>query len=388
MKHIPYGRQDITEADIEAVTEVLRSDWLTQGPTVPNFEQAVADSCSASYAVAVNSATSALHIACLALGLGPGDWLWTSPNTFVASANCGLHCGAQIDFVDIDPRAYNLCAKGLARKLEQAKGEGHLPMIVVPVHFAGQPCDMEAIHNLSREYGFKIIEDASHAIGGSYLGEPIGNCRYSDVTIFSFHPVKIITTAEGGMALTNDGDVAGCMQRLRTHGITRDPALMSHEPDGPWYFEQIELGLNYRMTDLHAALGLSQLNRLNEYIERRRALALRYDEQLAGLPVVTPWQHPNGQSAWHLYVIRLQLDELTRTHRQVFEGLREQDIGVNLHYIPVHTHPYYRGLGFTAGSFPEAERYYSEAISLPMFPSMTDEDQDQVIAALNLVLGA
>ena len=388
MKHIPYGRQDITEADIEAVTEVLRSDWLTQGPTVPNFEQAVADSCSASYAVAVNSATSALHIACLALGLGPGDWLWTSPNTFVASANCGLHCGAQIDFVDIDPRTYNLCAKGLARKLEQTKGEGRLPKIVVPVHFAGQPCDMAAIHNLSREYGFKIIEDASHAIGGSYLGQTIGNCRYSDVTIFSFHPVKIITTAEGGMALTNDGDVAGCMQRLRTHGITRDPALMSHEPDGPWYFEQIELGLNYRMTDLHAALGLSQLNRLDNYIERRRALALRYDEQLAGLPVVTPWQHPDGQSAWHLYVIRLQLDELTRTHRQVFEGLREQGIGVNLHYIPVHTHPYYRGLGFTAGSFPEAERYYSEAISLPMFPSMTDEDQDQVIAALNLVLGA
>jgi len=354
---------------------------------VPNFEQAVADSCSASYAVAVNSATSALHIACLALGLGPGDWLWTSPNTFVASANCGLHCGAQIDFVDIDPRTYNLCQNGLAEKLEQAKGEGCLPKIVVPVHFAGQPCDMAAIHNLSREYGFKIIEDASHAIGGSYLGQTIGNCRYSDVTIFSFHPVKIITTAEGGMALTNDGDVAGCMQRLRTHGITSDPALMSHEPDGPWYFEQIELGLNYRMTDLHAALGLSQLNRLDNYIERRRALALRYDEQLAGLPVVTPWQHADGQSAWHLYVIRLQLDELTRTHRQVFAGLREQGIGVNLHYIPVHTHPYYQGLGFSAGSFPEAERYYSEAISLPMFPGMTDEDQDQVIAALNLVLG-
>ena len=388
MKHIPYGRQDITEADIEAVVEVLRSDWLTQGPMVPRFEQAVAEYCNADHAVAVNSATSALHVACLALGLGPGDWLWTSANTFVASANCGLYCGAQVDFVDIDPRTYNLCPTELARKLDQAERDGCLPKIVIPVHLAGQPCDMAAIHELSKRYGFRIIEDASHAIGGSYLGEPIGDCRYSDITVFSFHPVKIITTAEGGMALTNDPEVASRMQRLRTHGITRDPALMSQEPDGPWYFEQIELGLNYRMTDLQAALGLSQLHRLDDYVARRRGLAQRYDEQLANLPVTVPWQHADGKSAWHLYVIRLKLQELNKSHRQVFEELREQGIGVNLHYIPVHTHPYYRGLGFAAGSFPEAERYYCDAISLPLFPRMTDADQDQVIAALRLVLGA
>ena len=385
MTYIPYGRQDITDSDIEAVVKILRSDWLTQGPTVPRFEEAVANYCCAAHGVAVNSATSALHLACLALDLGPGDWLWTSPITFVASANCGLYCGAEVDFVDIDPRTYNMCTEALARKLHEAEKAGRLPSIVVPVHLTGQPCEMAAIHDLSQKYGFKVIEDASHAVGATYKGAPVGNCRYSDITIFSFHPVKIITTAEGGMALTNDAVLAARMQRLRTHGIARDPEIMSQEPDGPWYYEQTELGYNYRMTDIHAALGLSQLSRLDDYVNRRRALALRYDEQLASLPVVTPWQHRDSESAWHLYVICLQLDKLTRTHREIFEFLREQGIGVNLHYIPVHTHPYYRALGFSAGSFPEAGRYYSEAISLPMYPALSESEQDKVIISLTQV---
>jgi UDP-4-amino-4,6-dideoxy-N-acetyl-beta-L-altrosamine transaminase len=379
---IPYGRQDIQQADIDAVLEVLRSDFLTQGPMVPRFERAVAAKVGARHALAVNSATSALHIACLALGLGEGDWLWTTPITFVASANCGRYCGAQVDFVDIDPRTYNLCPQALAAKLERAEGEGRLPKVVVAVHLCGRPCDMQAIHALGQRYGFRIIEDASHAIGGKYQGDYIGSGRYSDITVFSFHPVKIITTAEGGMALTNDDDLASRMDLLRSHGVTRDPALMTHEADGPWYYQQIDLGYNYRMTELQAALGLTQLERLDDYVARRNALAERYNVALAELPVTVPWQHPDSVSGRHLYVIRLKLDQITPTHRQVFERLREQGIGVNLHYIPVHTQPYYRELGFKPGDFPAAEAYYAEAISLPMYPTMTHAQQDEVVRAL------
>lgn len=385
---IPYGRQDITQADIDAVVGVLQSDFLTQGPMVPRFEQSVARHVGAEHALAVNSATSALHIACLALGLGPGDLLWTSPITFVASANCGLYCGAQIDFVDIDPRTYNLCPQALERKLEQAEREGRLPKVVVPVHLCGQPCDMQAVHALAQRYGFKVIEDASHAIGGKYRGEFIGNCRYSDITVFSFHPVKIITTAEGGMALTNNVELANKMVLLRSHGITRDPALMTHESDGPWYYQQVDLGFNYRMTELQAALGVSQMERLDEYVACRHQLSRRYDELLAELPITLPWQHPDSYSGLHLYVIRLHLPKIQKTHRQVFEVLREQGVGVNLHYIPVHTQPFYQRMGFKVGDFPYAETYYTEAISLPMFQRMTYEQQDQVVATLYKVLSS
>lgn len=380
---IPYGRQEITQADIDAVVSVLKSDFLTQGPQVPCFEQAIAKHVGAKHALAVNSATSALHLACLALGLGEEDWLWTSPITFVASANCGLYCGAQVDFVDIDPRTYNLCPKALSAKLENAEKEGRLPKVIVAVHLCGQPCDMQAINILSQRYGFRLIEDASHAIGGKYQDEFIGNCRYSDITVFSFHPVKIITTAEGGMAVTNSDILAGKIALLRNHGITRDAAQMTHEADGPWYYQQVNLGFNYRMTELQAALGITQLERLDGYVRRRHRIAERYDEALSGLPVVTPWQHPECYSGRHLYVIRLKLDEISTTHRQVFESLREQDVGVNLHYIPVHTQPYYRELGFQHGDFPESECYYAEAISIPLFPAMTEPEQDYVIDVLS-----
>lgn len=384
---IRYGQQDITQADIDAVAEVMKSINLTQGPAIPRFEQAVLAHCGARHATAVNSATSALHIACLALGLGPGDWLWTTPNTFVASANCALYCGARVDFVDIDPRTYNLCPKALERKLLLAEKEGRLPKIVVPVHLCGQPCDMRTIHALSQRFGFKIIEDASHAIGGRYLGEPIGNCRYSDITVFSFHPVKIITTAEGGMAVTNNDELATRLGLLRSHGITRDPALMIKPMDGPWYYEQVALGFNYRMTDIQAALGVSQMTRLTNYVERRHVIAQRYDRLLAELPVTLPWQHPDGYSAFHLYVIRLQLNKINKTHLQVFEALRAREIIVNLHYIPVHTQPYYQQMGFNEGEFPEAERYYSEAISIPMYPTLTNEQQYEVVAAIKEAMG-
>ena len=383
---IPYGRQDIRQADIDAVVEVLRSDYLTQGPAVPAFEAAVAAKVGATHAVAVNSATSALHIACLALGVGPGDVVWTTPVTFVASANCALYCGAVVDFVDIDPRSYNMSVAALRDKLERAAADGRLPKVVIPVHLCGQPCEMAEIHALAQRYGFAVIEDASHAVGGRYRGEPIGNCRYSDITVFSFHPVKIITTAEGGLALTQREELAQRMQLLRSHGITRDPAQMSRAPDGPWYYEQVTLGFNYRMTDLQAALGLSQLARLDEYVTRRHALARRYDEALVGLPVLTPWQHPDSYSGLHLYVIRLQLERIGRSHREVFDALRAAGIGVNLHYIPVHAQPYYQALGFRTGQFPDAERYYAEAISLPLYPSMSDAQQAEVVAALREAL--
>lgn len=383
---IPYGKQEITQQDIDAVVSVLKSDFLTQGPQVPKFEQALTSHTGAEYALAVNSATSALHIACLALGLGEGDWLWTSPITFVASANCGLYCGAQVDFVDIDPQTYNMSSVALEQKLKQAKLEDRLPKVVVPVHLSGQPCDMKAIHALSLEYGFKIIEDASHAIGGRYHGEPIGNCAYSDITVFSFHPVKIVTTAEGGAALTNDKTLANKMALYRSHGITRDESLMHNPSHGGWYYEQIDLGFNYRMTELQAALGVSQMSRLDCFIEARHKLARRYDKLLKSLPVTIPFQLEDTYSGLHLYVIRLKLNELNKTHKEVFDALREQGIGVNLHYIPVHTQPYYQTMGFKLGDFPQAEAYYREAISLPMFHAMTQDQQDEVISVLTRVL--
>lgn len=383
---IPYGRQNISEQDIAAVVSVLRSDFLTQGPVVPAFEKAIAEHCQAKYAVAVNSATSALHIACLALGVGPGDRVWTSPITFVASSNCALYCGAAVDFVDIDPKTYNMSATTLESKLKLAKSAGTLPKVVIPVHLCGQPCDMQAIYALSQEYGFKIIEDASHAIGGRYQELPIGNCRHSDITVFSFHPVKIITTAEGGMAVTNQPALANTMQLLRSHGITRDPELMTHASDGPWYYQQLELGFNYRMTDLQAALGLSQMSRLTSLVAKRHELAKRYDHLLKVLPVVTPWQQPDSYSGLHLYVIRLDPDKTNKKHLEVFESLRTQGIGVNLHYIPVVAQPFYVKLGFSLSDYPESERYYRQAISLPLYPDLTDDMQDQVVEALRRAL--
>lgn len=382
---IPYGRQDITDADIEAVKAVLRSDFLTQGPAVPRFEQAVADYCGAACGVAVNSATSALHIACLALDLGPGDWLWTSPNTFVASANCARYCGALVDFVDIDPRTYNLSAEALSAKLEQAEKHGRLPKIVVPVHFAGQPCDMPAIAALAKRYGFRIIEDASHAIGARCDSEPVGNCLYSDITVFSFHPVKIITAGEGGLATTNDPELAQRMRRLRSHGITRDPARMQGPPAGLWAYHQIELGYNYRMTDIQAALGHSQLQRLGDYVARRHHLAERYDRLLTNLAVQTPYRDPRHYSALHLYPIQLRDGD---ARRNAFQALRDAGIGVNVHYIPVHTQPDFQRFGFKRGDFPVSEGYYARAISLPLFSSLTEEQQDQVCQKLVSALEA
>ena len=385
---IPYGKQDITQADIDSVVSVLKSSFLTQGPQVPAFENALMKATGADYALAVNSATSALHIACLALGLGAGDTLWTTPVTFVASANCGLYCGATVDFVDIDPATYNLCPKALEQKLVLAKKEGKLPKVVVAVHLCGQPCDMKAIHALSIQYGFKVIEDASHAIGGRYLEQPIGSCVYSDITVFSFHPVKIVTTAEGGAALTNSKALADKMALYRSHGITRDEALMENASHGGWYYEQIDLGFNYRMTELQAALGVSQMSRLSDFISARHQLSKRYNEKLAELPITLPYQLPNTYSGLHLYVIRLNLNEISKTHKEVFDALREQGIGVNLHYIPVHLQPYYQKMGFKQGDFPNAESYYSNAISLPMFHGMTQEQQDEVISKLSLILEA
>lgn len=383
---IRYGQQDITQADIDAVVEVLKSVNLTQGPAITRFENAVAAHCGVTHALAVNSATSALHIACLALGLGKNDWLWTTPNTFVASANCALYCGAQVDFVDIDSKTYNLCPLKLEQKLILAEKANCLPKIVIPVHLCGQPCDMEAIHKLSQKYGFKIIEDASHAIGGKYKNEPIGNCKFSDITVFSFHPVKIITTAEGGMAVTNNDELATKMGLLRSHGITREPELMTKSMDGPWYYQQVALGFNYRMTDIQAALGASQIERLEEYVAKRHEIAKRYNELLADLPLTLPWQHPDSYSGLHLYVIRLQLDKIKTTHLDVFNQLRSKNIIVNLHYIPVHTQPYYQKMGFKEGDFPEAEKYYTEAISIPMFPTLTTSQQDEVVKCLKEAL--
>lgn len=382
-KPIPYGRQDINQDDINAVVDVLKSDFLTQGPAVQTFEQAVTNYCGTQNAVAVNSATSALHIACLALDVGKGDVVWTSPITFVASANCALYCGASVDFIDIDPRTYNLCPEALANKLDQAERAGKLPKVVIAVHFCGQPCEMDKIHALSKRYDFRVIEDASHAIGGKYKGEPIGNCRYSDITILSFHPVKIITSGEGGMALTNNESLAKRLRLLRSHGITSAPEQMQGRPaEEIWNYQQIALGFNYRMTDLQAALGLSQMQRLDVFVSKRHTLAQRYNQQLAGLPVTIPWQHPDSYSGFHLYVLRLQVQAIHKTQRQVFDALRLAGLLVNLHYIPVYRQPYYEQLGFAAGYCPSAEKFFSEVITIPLYPSLTLVEQDRVITAI------
>jgi len=385
MLPIPYGHQDIDQSDIEQVVKVLRSDFLTQGPAIERFEAAVARYCSAPNAVAVCNATAALHIACAALGLGPGDILWTVPNTFVASANCGRYCGASVDFVDIDEQTYNLSPTALAAKLESAKRAGKLPKVVVPVDFSGQPCDLEAIAELARAYGFKVVEDASHAIGATYKGQRIGGGPYSDVTVFSFHPVKIVTTGEGGMALAPDPAMHARIARLRSHGTTRDASLMTKESEGGWYYQQLELGYNYRITDLQAALGTSQLRRIEQFLERRRLLASRYDEAFRDLPLVTPHQCAWTESAWHLYVIQVAR-ESGRTRREVYDRLRAANVLVNVHYIPVHLQPYYRALGFHPGQYPVAESYYERAISLPMYYGLTDEQQQYVISAVRRAL--
>ncbi|WP_247149447.1 UDP-4-amino-4,6-dideoxy-N-acetyl-beta-L-altrosamine transaminase [Escherichia coli] len=379
MKFIPYGRQDVSDEDIHAVVDVLKSDFLTQGPCVPQFEKAIADYVNAKYAVAVNSATSALHIACLALGMKKGDWLWTSPNTFVASANCALYCGANVSFVDIDARTYNMSVSALEAKLMSARNNGTLPKVVVPVAFAGQSCEMEEIYKLSKEYGFSIIEDASHAIGGNYQGKKIGNSRFADITILSFHPVKIITTAEGGMALTNNDDLAEKMQLFRSHGITRDSNHMTKVSKGGWYYQQVDLGLNYRMTELQAALGVSQLKSIDDFVTRRHELAERYKKALEDIPISLPYQAESGHSAFHLYPVTVKNSAQRKT---LFDYLRNKNIGVNVHYIPVHTQPYYEKLGHKIGDYPVAEDYYSRTISIPMYSALTNEDQDYVIQCI------
>ena len=374
---IPYGRQSVSEEDIRAVAEVLRSDFLTQGPAVPRFESAVADYCKAPFAVAVNSGTSALHIACQALGLGPGDWLWTSPNTFVASANCGRYCGANVDFVDIDPCSYNLSVEALKDKLEAAARTGRMPKVVVPVHFAGQSCEMRELWALARQYGFYVVEDASHALGAEYDGGKVGTCAYSHAAVLSFHAVKQITTGEGGMVMTKDPALAESLSQLRSHGITRDARLFRGESEGGWYYEQLQLGYNFRMTDIQAALGASQMRRLDAFVSRRRQLVGQYNESLAGLPVVAPQRSPSGNPSWHLYVVQVE------RRAKVFDALRASGIGVNVHYIPLHFQPYYEALGFRRGDFPNAERYYERAITLPLHPGLSDADQERVVAALH-----
>ncbi len=379
---IPYGRQDITQADIDHVVEVLQSDFLTQGPQVPAFEASICAATGAAHAVAVNSATSALHIACLALGLDKGDILWTSPITFVASANVGLLCGADVDFVDIDGDTSNMSVEALADKLAAAEAADKLPKIIMPVHMCGQSCDMAAIGALAKQYGVRVIEDASHAVGGAFDGVAVGACPHSDITVFSFHPVKIVTTAEGGVATTNDAELAQRMGLFRSHGVTRDPDLMEGDSDGSWYYQQIELGLNYRMTELQAALGVTQLTRLAEYVARRNEIARRYDAMLGNLPLKRPGKLDGAYSAFHLYVIRVEPDQ----RRAVFDALRAADIGVNVHYIPVHLQPYWRKRGFKTGMFPNAEAYYSSAISIPLYPALTDADQQQVVDAIKAAL--
>ena len=383
---IPYGRQDINKADIDSVINVLNSDYLTQGPQVPLFEQTISNYCSSNYAVAVNSATSALHIACLALGLGKGDWLWTSPNSFVASANCGLYCQSKVDFVDIDPQTYNMCSVQLERKLIQAKINNKLPKIVIPVHFAGQSCEMKKIYKLSKDYGFKIIEDASHAIGSRYLDENVGSCNYSDITVFSFHPVKIITTAEGGLATTNSKTLANKMRMYSSHGVTRDQEQMNKPSEGGWYYQQVYLGFNYRMTELQAALGLSQMQRIDKFVSKRHILKERYDFLLKDLPLIRPFQSSNCYSALHLYPVQIELSKVNINREQIFDELRELGIGVNIHYIPIHTQPYYQKFGFKIGDFPNSESYYNRSISIPLFPGMTKKQQDNVVMAIKKIL--
>ncbi|EPG76181.1 UDP-4-keto-6-deoxy-N-acetylglucosamine 4-aminotransferase [Leptospira fainei serovar Hurstbridge str. BUT 6] len=383
---IPYGRQNITQADIDSVIQILKSDFITQGPTIDQFEKTVSEYCGSQYALAVSNATAALHIACLALEVGAGDEVWTSPNTFVASANCALYCGAKIGFVDINPKTYNMDVDKLRLKLIEARNKNRLPKVVIPVHFAGQSCDMEEISELSKQYGFKIIEDGSHAIGGKYLGQFIGNCKYSDITVFSFHPVKIITTGEGGMLTTNSKHLHEKLSLLRSHGISRNPDLMVSESEGGWYYQQLELGFNYRMTDIQAALGISQFARLESFIEKRHRIAENYDKLLDGLPVVTPYRSPGVNSALHLYPIKLSKDAKIG-RKQFFDELRRLGVGVQVHYIPVHRQPYYQKLGFKLGDFPEAEEYYESVVSLPIYYDLTHEEQLYVVEMIrNLLL--
>jgi UDP-4-amino-4,6-dideoxy-N-acetyl-beta-L-altrosamine transaminase len=386
--HIPYGRQHIDEADIAAVVAVLRSDWITQGPAIERFEKSVSGWCGARHGIALSNGTAALHLAVKALGVGPGDRVWTSPITFVASANCARYCGAMVDFVDVDPDTVNLCPERLAAKLDDAEKSGTLPKVVIPVHFGGQSCAMDRIHALGRKYGFRIIEDAAHALGGSYRSERVGSCRWSDLVTHSFHPVKIITTGEGGMVTTNDDALAWQVATLRTHGITRDPEHMVGDSHGPWYYQQTDLGYNYRITDIQAALGESQMTKLEAFARRRRELADLYDRSLAGLPLRPLGRDVQAISGWHLYIVRLDLPAIRRTRREVFESLRAQGIGVNVHYIPVHLQPDYAKLGFTKGMFPEAERYYEDCITLPMFPALRDEDVLRVRHALEQATGS
>jgi UDP-4-keto-6-deoxy-N-acetylglucosamine 4-aminotransferase len=383
---IYYGKQSVSEADIAAVEAVLRSDFLTQGPAIERFEQSVAEYCGAKYAVAVCNATAALHIACRAAGLSAGDTLWTSPITFVASANCGRYCGADVDFVDIDARTYNMSVEALSEKLHRAKAAHKLPKIVVPVHLAGQACDMKRIRALSEEYGFTVLEDASHAVGADYLDTKVGSCAFSDMTVFSFHPVKIVTTGEGGMILTNDKALYERLVLYRSHGITREPAKMTHAADGAWYYQQIDLGYNYRMTDLQAALGCSQMQRLDAFVTRRRELAVRYDELLRDLPLVTPRVMEGTAPSWHIYVVRLDFERIGKTKEQIFAAMKERGVVLNLHYIPVHLQPYYENLGFERGDFPHSEAYYEEALTLPLYYDLTNEQQDEVVAALREAL--
>lgn len=383
---IPYGRQDISKEDIESVLKVLKSDLITQGPVTPKFEEAVNNFCGSKFSFAYNSATSALHAACYSLGVKKGDYVWTSANTFVASANCALYCGAKVDFVDIDSKTYNISIQSLEDKLILAKKEGKLPKVLIPVHFSGQSCDMKKIHNLSKIYKFKVIEDASHAIGGKYLSKNIGKCEFSDIAIFSFHPVKIITTGEGGLATTNDKNLADKLNLFRTHGITKRREKFSTETEGPWFYEQQLLGFNYRMTDIHAALGLSQIKRLKSMIKKRHEIAEIYNKELSNLPIQLPLQNPETFSSYHLYVIRLDLEKIKLTQEQVYSYLRKNDILVNLHYMPVYYHPYFKSLGFKRGYCPRAEKYYSETLSIPMYSSLLKKDQDKVIKILNKLL--
>ncbi len=383
---IPYGKQEINQTDIDSVMGVLQSEFLTQGSQVPLFEEAVSYYCGAKYGVAVNSATSALHIACQALGLGKNDWLWTSSNSFVASANCALYCGAKVDFVDINAQTYNMSITELEKKLILAKKKNKIPKIVIPIHFAGQSCKMKKIYSLSQEYGFHIIEDASHAIGSKYLDKQVGCCQYSDITVFSFHPVKIVTTAEGGLATTNDAKLTERMRLLRSHGVTRDSKLMTKASEGGWYYQQVELGYNYRMTELQAALGISQMKRLDEFVAKRHIIQERYDLLFGKFPIVRPYQDKDSYSALHLYPIQINFDRVNKSREQIFRNLVEEGIGVNVHYIPIHTQPYYLQFGFKKGDFPNSEFYYSRAISIPLFHTMTLKQQDKVVISLNSAL--
>ena len=380
--NVPYGRQSVNSRDVISVLSTLLSAHLTQGPAVDRFESSLDSTFSAKHAIAVNSATSALHLACMALGVDEGDLVWTSAVTFVASANCAMYCGADVDFVDIDSKTYNMLPEALETKLKAASRAGRLPKVVIPVHLTGQPCDMKAIHELSKKYGFSIIEDASHATGASYLGSPIGSCDFSDITVFSFHPVKIITTGEGGAALTNSPRLADKIRQLRSHGITRDRGQFTLASQPSFYYEQQDLGYNYRMTDIQAALGISQLNRLDSFMKRRRQIASYYDFKFRDHDMVSPFQHPDGNSSWHLYVVRIPSRDGKNSRNQIFESLRGLGIGVNLHYIPVYRHPYYAKLGYNPESFPNSEAYYAEAISLPIFPALKQREQDQVVSAL------